>query len=90
MKDGIKALVFFAAMLFAAQALGAAVNVNSATAEDIAEALDHIGPKKAEAIVEYRKKHGSFQSIDDLLKVKGIGPGTLDKIRSDVQLKDPK
>lgn len=62
------------------------VNVNTADAKTISEALTGIGLAKAEAIVDYRKKHGPFQSIDDLSLVKGIGERTVDKNRPDIQV----
>ena len=58
----------------------AAVNINSASAQQLL-ALSGIGPAKAAAIVSYREAHGTFQAIDDLVKVKGIGPKTLAKNR---------
>jgi competence ComEA-like helix-hairpin-helix protein len=45
------------------------------------EQLPSVGPKLAQAIHEHRKARGSFQSIEDLRDVHGIGPNTLDKIR---------
>lgn len=48
------------------------VNINSADAVQLAT-LKGIGPKKAEAIVQYRKTHGQFKSVDALASVKGIG-----------------
>lgn len=49
-----------------------AVNLNDADVTQLAT-LKGIGPKKAEAIVAYRNVHGSFKTVDDLAKVKGIG-----------------
>lgn len=60
------------------------VNVNLATAEAIAAGMVGIGQAKAEAIVEYRKQHGPFKSVDDLLQVKGIGEKTLARNRERV------
>jgi competence protein ComEA len=34
---------------------------------------------KAQAIIDYREQHGEFESINDLLHVKGIGPSTLER-----------
>lgn len=48
------------------------VNINQADAEEFVQ-LKGIGEKKAQAIVEYRKLNGTYNSLDDLLKVKGIG-----------------
>lgn len=50
------------------------VNINTASAEEMATLLKGIGIKKAQAIVDYREQNGVFQSKDDLLHVKGIGP----------------
>ncbi|NJD89654.1 MAG: helix-hairpin-helix domain-containing protein, partial [Betaproteobacteria bacterium] len=63
----------------------AAVNINSATKEQL-ESLDGIGPVKAQAIIDYRKKNGPFKSLEDVKKVDGIGDATFDKIRKDISL----
>lgn len=57
------------------------VNLNSATAAEIQDKLVGIGAKKAQAIVEYREKHGKFISVEQLTEVSGIGKATLDKNR---------
>jgi len=62
------------------------VNINQASADEIEIKLKGIGMKKAEAIVEYRKKNGKFNSIEDLLHVKGIGEATLEKNQMKIQL----
>ena len=48
------------------------VNINTATVEEL-KTLKGVGEKKAEAIIEYRKKNGSFQTKEDLMKVRSIG-----------------
>jgi competence protein ComEA len=63
----------------------AAVNINSANQAEL-ESLKGIGPVKAKAIIDYRSQHGPFSSVDDLDKVKGIGKGTLDKIRKEIMV----
>ncbi|MEW4982855.1 MAG: helix-hairpin-helix domain-containing protein [Cycloclasticus sp.] len=63
-----------------------AVNVNTATAEEIAKELKGIGPAKAGAIVLYREKHGAFKNLKELTKIKGIGAATVDKNRESIQL----
>ena len=69
--------------------LAGPVNINTADAATLARELKGIGIKRAEAIVEYRQKHGQFRSIDELTLVKGIGPAAIaknrDLIRVDVK-----
>ncbi|RTZ60919.1 MAG: competence protein ComEA [Gammaproteobacteria bacterium] len=49
------------------------VNINKADAAALAENLNGIGPVKSKAIVNYRRKHGKFKSLEDLTNVDGIG-----------------
>jgi len=58
---------------------GAKVNINSATASDF-ENLPGIGPVLAQKIVDYRDQHGPFRSIQDLMKVTGIGQKKFDSL----------
>lgn len=62
------------------------VDVNTATAEQLAEALNGVGEAKAEAIVEYREANGPFEHIDELINVRGIGMATVDKNRETIRL----
>jgi competence protein ComEA len=55
------------------------VNINTADAQTLAT-LQGIGEKRAEAIIDYRDRHGPFVSVDDLVKV-NIGVKTLEKNR---------
>lgn len=55
------------------------LNINTATAEQLTS-LKGIGETKAAAIVEYRQRHGSFTSKEELLNVSGIGEKTLENI----------
>ena len=57
------------------------LNINTASASEIQKALIGIGAKKAEAIVQYREKHGNFSVAEQLLEVQGIGKATLEKNR---------
>lgn len=82
MKKIIFALIAFLSLSFSALA---AVNINTATEAEL-ETLDGIGPAKAKAIVEYRKKQGGFKSIDELENVEGIGSKTLSNLRKDLSL----
>jgi len=61
------------------------VNINTAGLEELMT-LDGIGEVKAAAIIEYRRENGAFSSVEELLKVKGIGEKTLAKIRDQITL----
>jgi len=77
---------FFAAFLMALSSLAfAAVDLNSATAQDL-QALKGVGPAKAKAIIEYRDKNGPFKSVDELDKVKGFSAKTVEKLRSELTI----
>ncbi|RDB41912.1 ComEA family DNA-binding protein [Halomonas sp. DQ26W] len=62
----------------------APINVNTANAELLAE-LPGVGPSRAEAIIEEREANGSFESADDLTRVSGIGPVTVEAFRDQVE-----
>jgi len=66
------------------------VNVNAASAEQIAESLKGVGLNKAEAIVSYRNEHGEFKHVDELVNVKGIGIRTVDINREYILLENSK
>lgn len=63
----------------------APVPINTATEEQL-DQLPGIGPALAKRIIEYRTEHGPFTSVDDLTKVRGIGPALMEKIRAFVVL----
>jgi competence protein ComEA len=60
----------------------ALVNINQADAGTLADRLNGIGLKKAQAIVSYREQHGPFKSVDELANVTGIGEATVEKNKS--------
>lgn len=61
------------------------ININTADISGLME-LPGIGEKKAQAIIDYRTKNGSFRSVAELMDVKGIGPKMLEKMKSYVSL----
>jgi competence protein ComEA len=63
----------------------APVSLNTATAEQL-DTLDGVGPATAAKILEYRRQHGGFRSVDDLGEIPGIGPKRLAALRGKVQL----
>ncbi len=62
------------------------VNINTADAATLSRELKGIGMKRAEAIVEYRRKFGPFKSADELAAVKGIGPSAIQKNRELIRI----
>lgn len=62
------------------------VNINQASAEELADLLTGIGLKKAQAIVEFREEHGAFKSADDLQQVNGIGASIVATNRERINL----
>jgi competence protein ComEA len=72
----------------AAVAPVAPVDINTATVEGLT-GIPSIGKVTAQAIVEWRQQNGPFRQVDDLLKVKGIGEKSLEKIRPYVKVSRP-
>ena len=66
------------------------VDINTANAQTLARVLKGIGPKKAAAIVVFRKKNGPFKAISDLDKVRGIGKKIIEKNKGKIILSKPK
>ena len=62
------------------------VSINKADVEELAEVLVGVGLKKAEAIVTYRTEIGKFESVEQLIEVKGIGEKTLEKNKDKIIL----
>ena len=83
MKIRIRLVTLLAACL-PLWAFAAPVDINTADAETISEALDGVGITKAQAIVEYRQKHGPFKTAHDLSLVKGIGDRTVEINRDNI------
>jgi len=64
------------------------VNINTASAEELAENLKGVGPKKALAIIEYREANGPFFTAEEFTNVKGIGQKTLEKNRDEIIVRE--
>lgn len=62
------------------------VDINTADAATIAKELQGIGLSKAQAIVAYRDKNGSFKNAEELRKIKGIGAKTLERNRANIRM----
>lgn len=64
----------------------AKVNINTATIEEMSM-LHGIGAHKAAAIVEYRENNGKFSSVEELVKVKGIGKKTVKRLKDQLTVR---
>jgi competence protein ComEA len=73
----VAALISVILIIQPGYAVEAQVNINHASLEELAS-LKYVGETIAKRIIEYRKKKGGFNSLEDLLNVKGIGPKTLE------------
>ena len=63
------------------------IDINNAE-EWLLEALPGIGPTKANAIIDYRRKNGFFRSVDELIKVQGISSTLLEQIKPFITVAD--
>jgi competence protein ComEA len=61
-------------------------NLNTADASTLQRELNGIGQAKAQAIVAYREANGPFQSVDELLEIKGIGNVLMERNRDKLTL----
>ena len=80
----VKTMAALAALSLSTLVSAAPVNINTASAEEIAAALNGIGPGKAQAIVEYREAYGAFARADEIVFVRGIGEATYEKNKDDI------
>lgn len=67
---------------------GEKVNLNTATLNELTT-LNGIGEKKAEKIIQYREENGSFESIEDIKKVSGIGDKTFENLKESITTSSP-
>ncbi|WP_432721678.1 ComEA family DNA-binding protein [Jeongeupia wiesaeckerbachi] len=80
-----KWLAAFVGMFLLCASVFAAVDLNTATAQQL-EGLNGIGPTKAKSIVDYRTQNGAFKTPEDIMKVPGIKEGTFNKIKGDISV----
>lgn len=62
---------------------GGKININKADENEL-QNLPGIGTAKAASIIQYRQENGSFQTIEDLKKISGIGDKTFDKLKESI------
>jgi len=76
-------LLVAVALALVTHAATAALNLNTATKEELV-ALSGIGPAKAQAILDYRTQHGGFKTVEELKDVKGIGAKRFEKLKPEL------
>ena len=80
-------LAAIAAFSFSSFISAAPVNINTASASEIAEALNGVGLSKARAIVDYRETYGQFSQADEIIFVRGVGESIYQKNKEDILVK---
>ena len=83
----LRLLLFYLVLLLVSVVSAEPVNINVASADELAENLKGVGPKKAKAIIEYREVNGPFYTAEELVNVKGIGPKTVKKNLENILLR---
>lgn len=84
----LRIILFSVLLAFSSYVFAEPVNINTASAEELAENLTGVGPKKALAIIEYREANGPFFTPEEITNVKGIGPKTFQKNLDDILVRN--
>jgi len=88
MKTVIQALVLALALPLVSETPQQPVNINTATMTELMQ-LPKVGAKTAERIVAFRKEHGGFRRVEEIMNVKGIGEKSFAKLRPHMTLGGP-
>jgi competence protein ComEA len=81
--------LFLSLVLATAAFAAGKVDINRASASELAAALNGVGESKAQAIVDYRTQHGPFKSAEQLAQVRGIGLKTVEKNMERIEVGSP-
>ena len=84
MNKPLQAIASAMLLMAGASHAGEPVDINTADAEKLAEAINGVGIKKARDIVAYRQQNGPFESVDELAEVGGIGIQTVERSRENL------
>jgi comEA protein len=79
------ALSFLSSIQAQSKATAKKVNLNTADLDEL-QTLPRIGEKVAQRIIDYRKKHGEFKKIEELMKVQGVGEKTFKLIKDKIEI----
>lgn len=79
----LKRLMALSISLMLSTSALAVVDLNTATQSEL-ETVKGIGPAKAQRIIEYRQKNGSFRNLDALASVKGFGKASVARLRNEL------
>jgi competence protein ComEA len=63
----------------------APISLNTATVDQLDE-LDGVGPATAQKILDWRRQHGGFRSVEDLQQISGIGPKRFEALKAKVRM----